>query len=228
MAGFLLAFGLVFLAELGDKTQLVALTFATRFNPWVVLAGIASATAVLNVLSVLLGSLVGEFLPVAWVKFAAGLAFIGFGAWTLRNDCSEEAKCDDKSTASPFWIVAVTFFLGELGDKTMLSTLTLAATHAAIPVWLGATAGMILCDGLAILVGTALGSRLPQRLVQVGAAIIFFVFGGFSLIQAAVALPPRSLLLGLTIAVAAAIVVIRPYMGARKKKKEALREIETT
>ncbi len=188
VTSFLLAFGLVFLAELGDKTQLVALTFATRFNPWVVFAGIGTATVVLNGLSVLLGSLVGGLLPVAWIKLAAGLAFIGFGAWTLRNNCSEQEGQDAACSTSPFWAVAITFFLGELGDKTMLSTLTLAATQSAFFVWLGATAGMLLCDGLAIWVGQALGARLPERLIQLGAAIIFFLFGGLSLLQAGLTL----------------------------------------
>lgn len=188
MTAFLLALGLVFLAELGDKTQLVALTFATRFNPWVVFAGISTATVVLNGLSVLLGSLVGGLLPVVWIKLAAGLAFIGFGAWTLRNNCSEQEEQDVACPASPFWAVAITFFLGELGDKTMLSTLTLATTQPIFSVWLGATAGMLLCDGLAIWVGQALGARLPERLIQLGAALIFFLFGGLSLLQAGLAL----------------------------------------
>ncbi len=177
MEAFWLSLALIFLAELGDKTQLVALTLATRFKAGTVLWGVFVATLLVHLLSVALGGAAGKLLPGGWVELASGLAFVGFGAWTLRGDTLEEEEGRMKRWNSPFLIVAVTFFLAELGDKTMLGTVTLAAGHAPLPVWLGSTLGMVLSDGLAIWVGMTLGKKLPERAVKVGAAAIFFAFG---------------------------------------------------
>ncbi len=190
MQDFWLSFGMIFLAELGDKTQLVALTLATRYQATIVLAGIFTATLAVHVFSAALGGLMGGLLPIDWIKFIAGVAFIGFGFWTLRGDCLEEG--DDgtcRRIASPFWLVFVTFFLAELGDKTMLSTMTLAATGSFVPVWIGPTLGMVASDGLAILVGKLLGTKLPEKLVKIGAGVIFLGFGVFSIFQGGLKLP---------------------------------------
>jgi putative Ca2+/H+ antiporter (TMEM165/GDT1 family) len=189
MHSFWLSLWMIFLAELGDKTQLVALTLATRFNAKVVLGGIFTATLVIHIFSALIGGLVGGFLPTDWIKLVAGIAFVGFGLWTLRGDSldDEDARC--RRIASPFWLTFVTFFLAELGDKTMLSTITLAATNDAIQVWLGSTLGMVVSDGLAIWVGRALGTRLPERAIKIGASVIFFAFGAVSIFQGASRLP---------------------------------------
>ena len=90
-----------------------------------------------------------------------------------------------KSLASPFLIVTVTFFLAELGDKTMLGTVTLAASYSWVPVWIGSTLGMVLSDGLAIWVGHVLGKKLPERAIKIGAAGIFFVFGFYYVLKGA-------------------------------------------
>jgi putative Ca2+/H+ antiporter (TMEM165/GDT1 family) len=181
---FCLSTGMIFLAELGDKTQLVALTLATRYNTRVVLAGILVATLLVHIFSAALGNLAGGFLPTHWIQFLAGIAFVGFGLWTLRGDCVDEEECrHHQGISSPFLVVGTVFFLAELGDKTMLSTVTLATGCSFIPVWLGSTLGMVVSDGLAIWVGKILGSRLPERTVKTGAAIIFFAFGIWSGIQ---------------------------------------------
>ncbi len=189
MNAFWLSLAMIFLAELGDKTQLVALTLATRYNAKVVLWGIFWATLTVHIVSAGLGWFMGGLLPTDWIQFIAGLAFIGFGFWTLRGDSLDEEDCRNRKIVSPFWLVFVTFFLAELGDKTMLSTVTLAATNAFIPVWLGSTVGMVLSDGLAILVGKVLGAKLPEKAVKIGAAVIFFSFGIFSMIQGGLKLP---------------------------------------
>lgn len=196
MQAFLLALGVVFVAELGDKTQLVSLCFASRYNARIVLAGVFAATLVVHIVSVLLGGGVGKVLPESWVKLAAGLAFIGFGLWTLRGDSLSDDACDNVRGMSPFWLVFTTFFLAELGDKTMLSTVALATDHPLIPVWIGSTLGMVLSDGLAIGVGRVLGARLPERAVKIGAAAVFFVFGALSVVQGARGLPPHAWALG--------------------------------
>ncbi len=214
MDAFWLSLAMVFLAELGDKTQLVALTLASRFKATVVLAGILTATLAVHVISVLLGGGLGSVLPEAWIKFAAGIAFIGFGLWTLRGDSLEEGEAQSsKHGLSPFWVVVTTFFIAELGDKTMLSTVALATSHSIIPVWIGSSLGMVVSDGLAIAVGRILGTKLPERTVKVGAALVFFGFGAFNVFQSGSELPPAAWVAG------AALVVL----GIALFMKEAIR-----
>lgn len=181
---------MVFLAELGDKTQLVALCFASRFKARTVLAGVFAATLLVHVVSVLLGKGLGSIIPTEWISLVGGLAFIAFGLWTLRGDDLDDDSCNNKKGKSPFFIVATTFFLAELGDKTMLMTVDLATKLPMLYVWLGSTLGMVVSDGLAILVGKLLGKNLPERLVKIGAAIIFFGFGIYSGAEGLVKLPP--------------------------------------
>ena len=173
------------MAELGDKSQLMALAFAARYKALPVLAGITIATAVVHALSVLLGASVGAALPTGVISVVAGVAFIGFGLWTLRGDslsAEEEAKAD-RSNRSALLAACVAFFLAELGDKTMLATVTLASTEGALGTWAGSTLGMVAADALAILLGSQLGARLPARAIQIGAAISFFVFGAILIVE---------------------------------------------
>jgi putative Ca2+/H+ antiporter (TMEM165/GDT1 family) len=183
MDGFWLSLALIFLAELGDKTQLVALMLATRFKAGVVLAGVLVATLLVHAFSVILGDLAGKLLPHDWIMVLSGLAFIAFAGWTWRGDRLADEDQKVRRLTSPFLIVAVTFFLAELGDKTMLGTVTLATQYSLVQVWLGSTLGMVLSDALAIWVGQALGKRLPERAVKIGAAAIFLAFGLFSILQ---------------------------------------------
>jgi putative Ca2+/H+ antiporter (TMEM165/GDT1 family) len=190
MEGFLAAlaisFGVVFVAELGDKSQLMALTFATRFRPVPVLVGITIATAVVHAASVAIGYGLGAALPTGWINLAAALAFFGFAAWTLRGDeltAAERAKAQ-RGDRSAVLAVGVAFFLAELGDKTMLATITLATNHGWFGTWLGSTVGMVAADALAIYVGRLLGRRLPERAVRFGAAALFVAFGVWLLVDA--------------------------------------------
>lgn len=125
MSAFLLSFGVIFVAELGDKSQLMAMTFAARYRFWTVLAGITVATAVVHLFSVAVGAAVGINLPTAVITVAAGVAFLLFGVWTLRGDELSEDEVGQASrvTKSAFVAVAIAFFLAELGDKTMLATI---------------------------------------------------------------------------------------------------------
>lgn len=206
MEAFWLSMAMIFIAELGDKTQLVALCLASRFNAKVVLSGIFVATLVVHVFSVLLGGGVGKLLPESWIKLVAGIAFIGFGLWTLKGDTLDDDECRNVRARSPFWLVTTTFFLAELGDKTMLSTVALATNHALIPVWIGSSLGMVFSDGLAIIAGRILGAKLPERSVKTGAAVIFFGFGLFSGVRGAMKLPPYAW--GIGLAVTAALVIV--------------------
>ncbi|WP_202638075.1 TMEM165/GDT1 family protein [Bailinhaonella thermotolerans] len=186
MQAFWLSLGVIFVAELGDKSQLMAMTFATRFRALPVLAGITIATAVVHAVSVALGGAVGGFIPEKPVAIAAGLAFLGFAAWTLRGDSldDDESKKAQRATRSALIAVTIAFFLAELGDKTMLATITLAAREEAFGTWLGSTVGMVAADALAIVVGRYLGKRLPERTIKIGAAVGFAVFGVLILAEA--------------------------------------------
>ncbi|MFC5943227.1 TMEM165/GDT1 family protein [Micromonospora harpali] len=190
MEGFLVAlavsFGVIFVAELGDKSQLMALTFATRFKPIPVLVGITVATAVVHLASVAIGYGLGAALPTGWISLIAGVAFLGFGAWTLRGDrlTEEEKRKAERGGKSAVVAVGVAFFLAELGDKTMLATITLATKYGWFGTWLGSTLGMVAADALAILVGRLLGRHLPERTIRYGAAILFAICGLWLIFEA--------------------------------------------
>lgn len=189
MEPFWLSLGLVFLAELGDKTQLVALLLATRFRAGTVLAGIFAATLAVHALSVALGGATSQILPQGWIYLLSGLAFVGFAWWTWQGDTLDDQEdYASRRFHSPFVIVFITFFLAELGDKTMLATVTLAASQDLAAVWLGSTLGMVASDALAIWVGRILGKQLPERAVKLGAALIFLGFGLYYAWQGAAAL----------------------------------------
>lgn len=179
MDAFLLSFGIIFIAELGDKSQLMAMTFATRYRAVTILAAITVATALVHLFSVMVGAAVGAALPTNAISVVAGVAFLGFAAWTLRGDSldDDDAERAVRRGRSVFFTVGLAFFLAELGDKTMLATVTLATDNGLLGTWLGSTLGMVAADGLAIVVGQQLGARLPERTVRIGAAVIFLVFG---------------------------------------------------
>lgn len=179
IAALLLSFGVIFVAELGDKSQLMAMTFALKYRWWVVISAITVATTVVHLVSVAVGHFLGLSLPTNLIGIVGGIAFLIFGLWTLRGDSlnDDETSKADKVTKSAFFAVASAFFLAELGDKTMLATVTLASDNNWIGVWIGSTVGMVAADALAIVVGAVLGKHLPERLIQYGAATLFFVFG---------------------------------------------------
>ncbi|HKY65476.1 MAG TPA: TMEM165/GDT1 family protein [Acidimicrobiales bacterium] len=178
MESLLAALGLVFVAELGDKTQLVALGFGARHRLAPVLTGVVIAYMATNLLSVLVGGLLGATLPTRAIGLGGGVLFLGFAAWTLWKDEDDE---DDEGAAtsqgSIVLSVATAMFVAELGDKTMLATATLAAQGNPVLVWIGATIGIILAGTLGVLLGRAFGARLPERATRIGSAVLFAVFG---------------------------------------------------
>jgi putative Ca2+/H+ antiporter (TMEM165/GDT1 family) len=186
LTAILVSFGVIFVAELGDKSQLMALTFATRYRAVPVLIGITIATAVVHALSVFVGAALGATIPTRPVTIAAAVAFVLFGLWTLRGDTLSED--DERRAAQPAGNVILTvgtvFFLAELGDKTMLATVTLATREGLFGTWLGSTIGMVVADALAIGIGRLLGARLPERTIKVGAAVSFFAFAALLLWEA--------------------------------------------
>nr|WP_221379655.1 TMEM165/GDT1 family protein [Actinoplanes polyasparticus] len=194
MEGFLAAtavsFAVIFVAELGDKSQLMAMTFATRFKTLPVLIGITVATAIVHLVSVGIGYGLGATLPTGWINLVAAVAFLAFGAWTLRGDklTDDEKTKAERSTGSAILAVGGAFFLAELGDKTMLATITLATQYGWFGTWLGSTVGMVAADALAIVVGRMLGRHLPEKAIRYGAAALFAIFGIWLLIEAIIEL----------------------------------------
>jgi putative Ca2+/H+ antiporter (TMEM165/GDT1 family) len=150
-----------------------------------VLVGITVATAVVHAVSVLLGAVLGAHIPTRAVSIVAGLAFLGFAAWTLRGDKldDDEVARAERSTRSAVVAASVAFFLAELGDKTMLATIALATREGAVGTWAGSTVGMVAADALAIGVGKQLGTRLPDKAIRIGASVAFVVFGVVLLLQ---------------------------------------------
>ena len=179
LTALLVSFGVIFVAELGDKSQLMALAFATRYPVVPVLIGITAATALVHAVSVLIGAALGAAIPTTPITLVAGIAFILFGLWTLRGDKLTEE--DEQRAARParntILAVGSVFFLAELGDKTMLATITLATDYGWFGTWIGSTLGMVAADALAIVVGRALGKRLPEKAIAYGASALFFLFG---------------------------------------------------
>jgi len=179
MEAFVVSFGVILVAELGDKSQLIALAFAARYPALKVLLAVSIAALIAFAGWVLLGRAVAAVLPTQLISLAAGLAFFGFAAWTLRGKESEEDEAGTAERSGRWMVVAIatTFLLAELGDKTMLVALTLAATQEPIGTWLGSAAGMVAADAVAIAIGSFVGDRLPGNLIRVGSALVFVVFG---------------------------------------------------
>ena len=184
MESLLAALGLVFVAELGDKTQLVALGFGARYRLAPVLAGVVAAYAAANLLSVVVGGVLGTALPTRAIGLGGGVLFLGFAVWNLRSDDDEVDDGQPDAEAplgagdrSVFASVAVAMFVAELGDKTMLATATLAAQGSPVLVWIGATIGICLSGAVGVLVGRTVGARLPERAIRIGSSLLFAAFG---------------------------------------------------
>lgn len=216
LSALLLSFAVVFVAELGDKSQLMAMTFALRYRWYVVIGGITVATTVVHLVSVAVGHFLGLSFPTAAISVVGGVAFVVFGLWTLRGDSlsDDEGAKASKITRSAFLAIASAFFLAELGDKTMLATVTLATDNDWIGVWIGSTVGMVAADALAIVVGAVLGKHMPERIIRYGAAALFFVFGAMLLFEGlmpgtAAPLIAAAVVLALSIATWTIVVVIR-------------------
>lgn len=194
----------VVLAEMGDKTQLLAMAFAAKYRWQTVLWGIFVATLVNHLLAVVVGSYLTEFIPLQYVQIAAAASFILFGLWTIRGD--ELSGEDESCRYNPFWTVVIAFFLAEMGDKTQLATVALAARfNALIPVWLGTSSGMMVADGVGIIIGIVLGRKIPERLVKWVAALTFIGFGLTGLYEFA---PPRFLTLPIIVGTIAFVCVL--------------------
>ncbi len=177
--------GLVAVAEIGDKTMLLAILLAARFRkPWPILAGILAATLANHGLAATVGALAGAFLQGPWMRWVLGVAFLAFAGWALIPDKLDEDE-DPKliGHGSIFLTTAVAFFLVEMGDKTQVATIALAARfHDIFVVAAGTTVGMMLANTPAVFIGEAAATRLPLNYIRWAAAACFAAIGVWVLV----------------------------------------------
>ncbi|WP_242333839.1 MULTISPECIES: TMEM165/GDT1 family protein [unclassified Anaeromyxobacter] len=180
MEAIVSSFFLVAISEMGDKTQLLAFSLATKYRrPWVVMGGILAATLLNHALASTVGTWASAHVPPRVMAGILAATFIAFGLWTLKPDTLEENARPDRF--GPFLTTTFLFFLAEMGDKTQLATVALAARFGSVLlVTTGTTLGMLASDGLAVFLGERLAERAPMRWIRIGAAGLFFAFGAAS------------------------------------------------
>jgi putative Ca2+/H+ antiporter (TMEM165/GDT1 family) len=182
----LVSTGVVALAEIGDKTQLLAFLLAARFKkPLPIILGILVATIVNHGLAGALGAWITASVSPEILRWVLGLSFIGMAIWTLVPDKIEEEESLMAQKLGVFGATLVTFFLAEMGDKTQIATIAMAAHYAApLLVVIGTTLGMLIADVPAVFAGDKLAAKIPMRLVHAIAAAIFAVLGVMTLVGA--------------------------------------------
>ncbi|NUN04624.1 MAG: TMEM165/GDT1 family protein [Bdellovibrio sp.] len=177
MEAILNSFFLVAATEMGDKTQLLALVLATRFKkPWHVMAGIFVATVLNHALAAWLGNWISAQVPTHYMNWALAIIFFGFALWILIPD-KDDSNTDNMRWGA-FWTTTVLFFFAEIGDKTQLSTVALAAKyHDLFLVTFGTTLGMMFADGLAVVFGEKLTAKIPMRWIHYASSALYVAFG---------------------------------------------------
>lgn len=179
ITAMLFSLGAVVLAEMGDKTQLLAMAFAAKYRASKVMLGVFLATVLNHGLAVAVGHLLTRFESAQlWIQAIAALSFIFFGLWTIRGD-KLEGEENRTTRFGAVITVALAFFLAEMGDKTQLTTIALAARFPTSPLWIlaGTTIGMLIADGLGIIIGVVLCKKIPEQKVKLISAGIFVFFG---------------------------------------------------
>ena len=184
IAAILTSFGVVFVAELGDKTQLLALGFGAQHSLRLVAIGLTLGYAIANLLAVIVGGLLGAALPDRPIQIVSGLVFLGFAVLALRRDDDDDEddveSVDGLSGASAPKVVgsiALAIAIAEMGDKTQITTATLASQAAPVGVWLGATLGAASSGMVGAVAGRSIGHRISTRSVNVASAVLFATFG---------------------------------------------------
>jgi putative Ca2+/H+ antiporter (TMEM165/GDT1 family) len=186
MKAFWQSFLILFLAEMGDKTQIVSFAFGAKYPLVTVLLGIFIAISALMAAAAGVGNILGHYIPAFWMSIISGLLFIGFGIWTL---CEKESEENDvpkpkQTRLGPLMAVIVTFSIAEMGDKTIFASLALAGKyHDYFMVWLGSTLGMFAADALAMICGRVLGKQLPEKALRWGSAIVLIGAGIYTIVD---------------------------------------------
>lgn len=177
MTAFIASFLFVVLAEMGDKTQLLAMAFAAKYSASKVLLAVFLATILNHTLAVLTGHFLTVIIPMKVISLIAAFSFIIFGLWTIRGDKLEGE--DKKETRfGPVITVGIAFFLAEMGDKTQLATISLAVKYQnMLGVLMGTTLAMVTADAIGIIIGVVLRKHIPERTIKWFSAIVFILFG---------------------------------------------------
>jgi putative Ca2+/H+ antiporter (TMEM165/GDT1 family) len=186
MESLLVSTGVVALAEIGDKTQLLAFILAARFKkPFPIIAGILAATVVNHGLAGALGAWITATITPEVLRWVLGISFIGMAIWTMIPDEIEEEETKVAKRFGVFGATLITFFLAEMGDKTQIATVALAAHYASpVMVVVGTTLGMLIADVPAVFVGDKLAAKIPMKLVHSIAAGVFALLGVATLLGA--------------------------------------------
>ena len=215
-----------FIAEMGDKTQLMLVAMTSKFKLKDILLGTGVAILVLNGLAVLAGGLVSTVVPTWLIRLIAGAAFLFFAATTLKGDDDEEENVKDRKIKFAPLSVFCTFFVAELGDKTQLTAITFGANEglsAAVVVWLACSLGLFAADVIGFLIGYLLKSKAPEGILNTVAFFIFSIFGiltlrqGFGLLLGA----ESAMILPLTVVVTVAFVIVCLVLYKQSKKSKA-------
>lgn len=187
MEALLTSTAVVALAEIGDKTQLLAILLATRFKqPLPIIAGIFAATVANHFLAALVGSQVASILDGQWFRYLIAVSFIAMAAWTLIPDKLDDEPTDQPVRFGAFVATTIAFFLVEMGDKTQIATVALGARfHDVLPVTMGTTLGMMIANVPAVFLGHELLKHVPLNVVRYVAAGLFLVIGVWVLLQTA-------------------------------------------
>lgn len=181
MESFIKALLLVVVAEMGDKTQLLAMAMASKYKAKQVMIGVLIATILNHALAVAVGSYASTVIPMNLIKVIAAISFLAFGLWTIRGDKLDDEE-NKKSKFGPIITVAVAFFIAEMGDKTQLMTITIAAENQQpFLILMGTTVGMLVADGIGILGGAWMCRHIPEVYIKWVAGIIFMFFGTLTL-----------------------------------------------
>lgn len=184
MQTLFLASAVVAVAEIGDKTQLLSLMLAARYRrPWPIVAGILVATLANHALAAWLGTVLADWLQPQVLRWVVALGFLAMGAWALVPDQADESEARRGAGYGVFLATVIAFFVAEMGDKTQIATLVLAAQYP--PLWqvvVGTTVGMLVANVPVIWLGARFANRLPLRAARIAAAVLFAVLGLWALI----------------------------------------------
>ena len=212
-----------FIAEMGDKTQLMLVALTSKFKLKDILLGTGVAILVLNGLAVLAGGLVSELIPTWLIRLIAGAAFLFFAATTLKGDDDEEENVKERKISFAPLSVFCTFFVAELGDKTQLTAITFGANEglsSAVVVWLACSAGLFAADVIGLLIGYLLKSKAPEGILNTVAFFIFSIFGIVTVRQGFILLlgTGSSMVMPITVVITAIFVVVCLMLYKKEKR----------
>jgi putative Ca2+/H+ antiporter (TMEM165/GDT1 family) len=224
------AFLLIFAAEMGDKTQIIAMTFATQYKVRDVMAGVFIGVLFNHGIAIVLGRYLSKVIPLNLIQIIAGIMFVIFGILALKDE--DEEEIENKKAFGPIATVAFAFFVGELGDKTQLTAMTLA-TEGNFPLFIlmGTILGMIVTSGLGIFIGSKIGEKIPDIFIKITSSIVFIFFGTLKLFSTipSIYLKPLNIILYFIILIAIESHLIKTIVKQRRAgAKSLMKEVAAT